>query len=257
MRTRNTRALVFFLFFYITFGIYLTINQERVIYQPSAQDFNNCPALATTEKVNHNGTRMYVSGTALPVVVLYHGNAGSACHRSFFGQIFNEAGYDFIIVEYTGYSNDPIAPSHQRTKEDVRNVIDFLAERGVSDVSLIGESLGTGVASYHASLSPPEKILLLSAFTDLTDMARERFWFYPTSLMVDNTFDNQQALRTYNGHVTILHGEKDTLTPLKLSQELYSSITTDKEFIVVTGAGHNNLLLYDVTIEEIRRFLAR
>jgi pimeloyl-ACP methyl ester carboxylesterase len=166
-----------------------------------------------------------------------------------------KAGYDFIIVEYAGYSNDPTPTGHARTKSDVINVIDFLAEHVVSDVTVVGESLGTGVASYHTSIAPPEKILLISPFTNLTDMARDRFWFYPTSLLVDNAFDNVKNLSNYRGQVTIIHGGKDNLSPLELSQELYDSIQTEKEFILVEQAGHNDLFWHNEAFVGLNDFL--
>ena len=255
MKKRNLRALLFFVVFYVGFGIYLTINQEKVIYQPFAQDFDSCRAFADAEKVNQAGTRMYVSGTSNPVVVLYHGNAGSACDRRFYADTFLQAGYDFVIVEYAGYSNDPAAPSHERTKADVKNVIAFLVERGVSDVTIVGESLGAGVGSYHASLSPPEKLLLITPFTDLATIARERFWFYPTSLLVDNAFDNIENLNNYEGPVTVIHGEEDNLIPIRLGRVLYESINTEKEFIEIVGAGHNDLFRYEESFRGLEDFL--
>jgi pimeloyl-ACP methyl ester carboxylesterase len=257
VQKRNLIAIGIFIIFYVGFGIYLTLSQEKVIYQPFAQDFDSCDAFAEVEKVNQAGTRMYVSGTDKPVVVLYHGNAGSACDRWFYADTFKQAGYDFVIVEYSGYSNDLVAPSHKRTKANVKNVIAFLSERDVDDVSIVGESLGAGTASYHASIAPPEKLLLISPFKDLASAAGQKFWFYPTSLLVDNAFDNVEKLSGYGGRVTIIHGEKDRLASFSLSQELFTSINTEKEFIEVTGAGHNDLFLFDQAFQGLTDFLAK
>jgi len=257
MQKRNLIAIGIFIVFYVGFGAFLTLNQERVIYQPFGPDFVACRAFATAEQVTHNGTRMYVSDTAKPVVVLYHGNAGSACDRALYAQLFSEAGYDFVIVEYAGYGGDPVAPSHTRIKADVQNVISFLSEQGVSDVTLVGESIGSGVAAYHTTLAPPTKLLLITPFTDLTAVAAQRFWFYPTSLLVENAYDNVGNLGNYLSPTHIIHGKEDTLIPYAMGRELYDSLSGDKTFVSIENVGHNNLFAAPETFKAIEMFLVQ
>jgi len=257
MLRRNKIALGVFGVFYISFGVLLATGQERIVYQPGPQDFAACPALADAKQVTHQGTRMYVNDTGQPMVVLYHGNAGSACDRALYAQIFVEAGYDYAIVEYAGYSNDPRRPSHELIKQDARNVINWLQQRNVADVTVVGESIGTGVAAYHTSLSPPSKLLLIAPFTDLAAVASQRFWFYPTALLVDNAYDNVANLATYPGPTHIIHGQADTLIPYALGRELYSTLISNKTFISIEQAGHNNLFGSSNTTEALRQFLAQ
>lgn len=254
---RKHRRTECFCFFYISFGILLTFNQEKIIYQPFPQDFHSCDRFAEAEKVTFNGTRMYVHDTHKHIAVLYHGNAGSACDRDLYANVFTQAGLGYVIVEYAGYSNDSRTPSHDRSKEDVRNVIGYLREENISNISIVGESIGAGAASYHTSLQAPKKLILVSPFTDLHDIARNRFWFYPTSLLVDNAFDNQTALQSYEGNVLIVHGDNDTLIPHKLGQVLFDGISTEKAFVLIDGAGHNDLFRHQQTYTAIREFLTQ
>jgi fermentation-respiration switch protein FrsA (DUF1100 family) len=189
------------------------------------------------------------------VAILYHGNAGSACDRAFFADLFTQAGYGYVIVEYEGYSNDGKTPSHDGVKRDVKNVIDFILERHLVP-TVVGVSIGTGAASHHASLLAPEKLVLISPFTDLDDVARSRFWFYPTWWMVDNAFDNVTALAAYQNPLLIIHGDSDTIIPYKFGQQLYERVlTTQKSLVTIEGAGHNNLFSYEQTYETLSTFL--
>lgn len=248
-------ALGVFGLFYITFGIYLTINQERMVYRPFPQDFASCPHFDASETISFQGTRMYVSGTTGPTAVLYHGNAGSACDRYFYAEKFARAGYNYIIVEYAGYSNDTRQPQHELIKQDVENVIAYLDNENADDITVVGESIGTGFATYHADLAPPKKLLLVSPFTDLSDIARRHFWFYPTSLLVDNALSNIESMQHYSGRVTIIHGTEDTIIPYQLGRNLFATITTEKEFIDIEGAGHNDLFTVPETSAAIQHFL--
>jgi hypothetical protein len=116
----NKIAIGIFLVFYLGFGTFLTLRQEHVVYLPFPQDFTTCPAFSAAEKVSHQGTRMYVSNLHMPTVVLYHGNAGSACDRYFYADLFSLAGYGYIIVEYAGYSNDPTPTTHHPQTREAR-----------------------------------------------------------------------------------------------------------------------------------------
>lgn len=258
MSKRNQYALIFFGIFYVSFGAYLTLFQERIIYQPYAQDFAVCPALRDARQETFRGTRLYVEDGERGVVILYHGNAGSACDRAFYAEAIRAAGYGYILPEYAGYSSDSVQPSHERIKQDVENVVAYIQARDVQNVRLIGESIGTGVAAYHASLAPPQALLLISPFTSLRDIARVKFWFYPTDLLVDNAFDTVTFLRNYTGLVTIIHGEADRIIPYRLGRSLFDTLSTDnKSLVAVEGAGHNDLLDFPATLTALQEFLER
>lgn len=256
MKKRSKVAVVVFLVFYITFGAYLSLRQERMIYQPWPQDFASCAGFRDAEKVIHKGTRMYVSYGERGTVVLYHGNAGSACQRDFYARMFTEAGFGYVIVEYAGYSNDPRRATHERVKRDVRNVISYLEDRGSANALVTGVSIGTGAASYHVSRRSPARVLLISPFASLADVAQRKFWFYPTRYMVDNAFDNIELLQAYSGPITIVHGEADRVIPQASGRELYEQIQSpDKIFVSVPNVGHNNLFSDQASYDTIRAFL--
>lgn len=256
MQKRNKIAISLFLLFYISFGVVLTLQQEKMVYQPWPQDFETCEAFKDVEKVTHNGTRMYVERGEKGMVVLYHGNAGSACQRYFYADMFMEAGYGYVIPEYAGYSNDRRETTHMLVKQDVQNVVSYLLTQNTDTVLVMGESIGTGMASYHTSLQAPEKLLLLAPFASLADIAKRKFWFYPSSFMVDNAFDNTELLRNYTGLVTIVHGDRDTIIPRQSGIKLYESLLSEKkEFISIDGFGHNDLFQSPNTFEAINSFL--
>jgi len=255
MHRRSVRALIFFIGFYVAFGVFLTLTQERIVYQPGAQTFSDCPELTDAEQVTHRGTLAYVRDTARPRVVLGHGNAGTGGDRAFLAERFVAVGYDYLLVEYAGYAGDPTPPSHERIRDDVRNVIDLIEKRGLGPITLIGESIGAGVASYHTSLAPPERLLLISPFPDLQAVAAERFWFYPTSWLVESAYAPERSLAQYEGPVTIIHGSNDRIIPQHLGRTLFDSLATEKTFVSIDGAGHNDLFRSPETLTALDEFL--
>lgn len=199
---------------------------------------------------------MYFKDNGPRIVVLYHGNFGSACDRSFYAGVFERAGYSYLIPEYAGYSNDVVNPSHDRIKRDVPHVVDFLRTKNFSEVVVVGESIGDSFAAYHAALLSPQKLLLISPFKDLAAIARVHFWYYPTSLLVKNPFDNVASLEKFPGEVRLIHGDKDDIIPLALGQEFFKELaTTRKEIVVIKNAGHNDLFAFPETYQAIEEFL--
>jgi pimeloyl-ACP methyl ester carboxylesterase len=135
-------------------------------------------------------------------------------------------------------------------------VVDFVKERNFEDVTVIGESIGTGVAAYHTSLYPPESLLLISPFSDLVAIAARHYWYYPVSLLVNNAFDNEKLLRGYKGRVLIVHGEADTIIPAALGEKLFHSLdTSDRKLFIVPGAGHNDIFESPSVDETLSQFM--
>lgn len=241
---------------YLAYGAYLILRQERIVYQPTPQDFVSCAELASAEKITHGGTRMYFKDNGPRIAVLYHGNFGSACDRAFYAEIFSHAGYSYLIPEYAGYSNDEVAPSHERAKQNVEAVVDFLRTRNFDEVVVAGESLGDSFAAYHASLLSPQKLLLISAFKDFRAVAHAHFWYYPTSFFVENPFDNTALLNDFTGQVLLIHGNKDNIIPLSLAQNFFAELKTPlKEMTIIKGAGHNDMFAFPETYKAIEGLL--
>lgn len=241
--------------FYISFGVVITAFQESIVYHPDGQSFTGCPAFKDSKKVEYKGTRMYIKDISKPTIVLYHGNAGSACDRSFYIDIFTQSGYGYIVVEYAGYSNDTKKPSHDLIKKDVQNVLSYIDENKITNITVLGESIGTGAASYHTSQKPPEKLILISPFTSLADIAANTFWFYPTRFMVDNAFDNIRALNSFSGKILVVHGNKDEVIPYKLGVKLFGTLNPKNTFVTINDGGHNDLFTYSETYSAITDFL--
>lgn len=236
---------VFLLLIPLTFCLVLvtaiTMCQERLFYRPDI--YRTAALLDGYRWVAHNGTQMQLpkQGLTKKVAVLYHGNAGAVAHRTPLARAVVAGDYSLLAVEYAGYGADTTRPTHERIKEDVRNIINFLHEHQVTDYVLIGESIGTGISAHHTSLDAPRKLILLSPFTNLPDVfaANSGVPVALSRILIDNAFDTVADLHNYRGDILILHGEKDLVIPFEQGQRLSRSLPKASiEFKPMTGAGH-------------------
>jgi uncharacterized protein len=241
---------------YIFMGLFLFIFQKDQVYFPPKQDFYNCPDFLDSQKMNVNGTRFYFQNNSDRLVVFYHGNGDSACNWAGVKQIFKEENLSLIIVEYAGYSNDNKKPSKRLILKDVDNINSFIRTLNYSELIIGGFSLGSGVASYHSTLTKPDKLLLVSAYTSIKDVAHRIFFMYPLSIMLTENFDNEAYLKYYNGDLLIIHGGKDYAIPISMSRKLFDSLNTEnKEFVEIKDGGHGNIFGFNQTMEKIREFV--
>lgn len=244
---------------YITLGSYLYLYQNNFIYYPSKQDFNDCPEFEDSEKLNLNGTRGYYKNISNKIIIFYHGNAGSTCNRSYLKEEFIKQNLSYLFVEYAGYSNDIVKPSKELILKDVVNIAEFLGNKNYSEVIVMGESLGTALATYHSTLIKTDKLLLISPFYQIADIVKNSLAIYPVNLVLKENYKTNEWMKTSKAkEIKIIHGSNDEMIPIDQAKKLYEEIKiTNKAFTQVNGAGHNNIYNFEETEKNIKNFLVK
>jgi esterase/lipase len=242
---------------YLIIALLLFLSQKAMIYHPNQQDFYNCRGFANYEKLHHNGTRFYLKqGTSNKIVVYYHGNAGSACDRSYIKPLFERSGASLIFVEYAGYSNDVIKPSQKRITEDVKNIHDYISGEQYGQIVVYGQSLGSGAASYHAGLGDVDQLILVTPFSSMTDLVQMKIRIFPAKILLTEKYDNIKWLQDFDSSLLIVHGDQDQLIPHRLSEKLFQrAATQDKEYVLIEGSGHNDIWAAPVFQETMKKAL--
>lgn len=243
---------------YVIFGLILFSSQRSMIYYPDRQDFFDCPFFDDHQIREYNGTRFYyLESSADEVIIYYHGNAGSACDRGTLRPFFENFGWSVIFAEYAGYSDDKRRPSKELIFEDVRNINSFVDQR-YGRVTIYGQSIGSGAASYHAAIGDVDTLILVAPFSSLKDVAQSKIKIYPVSLLLTENYDNIRALEDYEGRVIIFHGDADHVIPYRFSLQLFEKIEAQqKEYFLIEGKGHNDIWESAYFRDELAKSLVR
>jgi len=229
---------------YISIGGLLYLNQKSLVYSPGQQSFRDCPGFSDYKKVSYQGTRMYFKENpeSEGVVIYYHGRPLSACNVSLYKRTFEKTNYSLIFAEYAGYSSDDQETSRELILQDVKNIREFIEEKGFKDTVVFGRSIGSGPASYQASFGDVDNLILVSPFSTMIDAAQVEFpitKYYPLSFMIKEKYDNISWLKNYQGKLTVIEGENDYVTPPQLARKLYEAVPTrNKEYKLLEGVGH-------------------
>jgi pimeloyl-ACP methyl ester carboxylesterase len=167
-------------------------------------------------------------------------------HRADYARILRAAAPDralsVYILEYPGYGARDGQPSQS----------DFLAAAGeaVSQIPdnipliLLGESIGTGVASATAA-AHPERIaglLLLTPFDNLANVAQHHYPLLPVHWIMRDQYPSAEWLENYRGPVAIILAADDSIVPAKFGQKLHDAYGGPKKLIIADQADHNDLL---------------
>jgi fermentation-respiration switch protein FrsA (DUF1100 family) len=191
-------------------------------------------------------------------VVLYcHGNAGNVSHRRPVLRMFREnLDASIFVFDYRGYGRSEGTPTEEGILADARACRRWLAKRtGVkeSEIVIVGNSLGGGVAVDLAAKDGARALVLENTFTSLPAVAASRFGSPVASLMTLK-LASASKIADYRGPLLQTHGTDDTIIPFELGRALFDAANEPKRFIEIPGGGHNDPPMREY-LRELRRFL--
>lgn len=173
--------------------------------------------------------------------LVWHGNAGSALHRTYFTDALERRGYRVILMEYPGYCSRPGKLAERSFVTDALSAVNCARHEFKTPIYLIGESLGCGVATAVAKECPwVGGVVLITPWADLPTLAQSKFWYLPARWFVRDRYDNIRNLRNYSGPVAVLLAGNDEVVPRKYGQRLFDSIKSRKHLWLFPASGHNS-----------------
>ena len=148
----------------------------------------------------------------------------------------------------TGRARDPRAGGRERVRpasgdQAAADALPALTENDQRPVYLLGESLGSGVATYLAGAYPDavSGLLLITAFTSLADVAAKHYPFLPVRMLLSENYDSAAALADYHGPVAFLLAGRDEIVPVESGQALHDGYLGPRWLRIERDAGHNTL----------------
>jgi pimeloyl-ACP methyl ester carboxylesterase len=172
------------------------------------------------------------------VWLMLHGNGEQASDRGYALPCFSPDDAVFIL-EYPGYGERKGVPSQESLDRAARDGYLLLRQTYPRlPVCVVGESLGTGVASSLADLSPaPDKIVLIVPFDRLSLVAEDHFPDFLVPLILTDNWDNVAALSHYRGPLDIFGAEDDRVIPVAHAKALAAALPSARFFLI--PGGHN------------------
>jgi len=249
---RLGRYLLFCAGFYLLICAGCAAFQRRLIYFPpkftSAQVDQFARAARLERWENSSGQaigmkRLFPNQPAPGRVLIVYGNGSCATGCAHYADaIQGVAAFDVFILEYPGYADRPGSPSQQSLFRAADEAFQLLATNG--PVFLVGESLGTGVASYLAGTYPDKVagMILFAPYNRLTDVAQAHMPLLPVHWLLVDRFPSADYLRHYHGPIAMLVAGEDQVVPEKFGRRLYSDYAGPKRLWEFPMDDHGSIM---------------
>ncbi|HEU4773089.1 MAG TPA: alpha/beta hydrolase [Lysobacter sp.] len=216
----------------------LYLSQRSYIYYPT-----NRSADTPTVTLNRDDAQVLVStnGADSDRGVLYFG--GNAEDVSQAIGVLNRAFPDAAIyaMHYRSYGGSTGTPSEQALVSDGMALFDRVA-RQHPRISIIGRSLGSGIAVQVAASKPVERLVLVTPYNSLLELAAERFKLFPTRLLLQDKYESWRYVSQLQMPTTIIIAGHDRIIPNDSSRRLAAAFPAGVVSVIeIAGVDHNSL----------------
>jgi pimeloyl-ACP methyl ester carboxylesterase len=157
--------------------------------------------------------------------LILHGNGGQASNRQYIVDLL-PADTSVYVLEYPGYGLRPGTPSMKTINAAAQTAYaDLRALHPGIPVGVLGESLGSGPASFLCSSSaPPDRLVLMVPYDNLLSVAKKHINYLPVGLLMRDKWDNVKALSAYKGRIDIFGAVNDTIIPITHARNLAKTV---------------------------------
>ncbi|MBT4267400.1 MAG: alpha/beta hydrolase [Deltaproteobacteria bacterium] len=191
-----------------------------------------------------------------PLIVYFGGNAEEVSGNLTLIDYFETD--SFLFMNYRGYGESEGKPAEKHLSADALFILDYLINEKnieVSDIVLMGRSLGSGVATYVASKRKVRGLILVTPFDSLPNVARKHYPIFPVGTLLKHKFNSVDLAPDIRAPALFLIGNRDNIIPNQSSKNLYQQWGGPKTFVTVNGADHNTIEQFQQYWEAVNRFL--
>lgn len=187
-------------------------------------------------------------------LIYYGGNAESIeANIPFFKSVIPN--YTIYLIPYRGYGNDVGAPTEKALYRDAMQIFQLIESKHDS-ISLMGRSLGSGIATYVAANRQVDKLILVTPFDSIENVAKDIYWMFPISLLIKDRYRSADRVKNITAQTYIFIAEDDQVIPRARTNQLVAKFDDQLiEAVVITGAGHNTISQFPSYVSGLKRAL--
>lgn len=239
---------------YIGLCAFLYLTQRSLIYYRTPEDRYVAAEDLRLELGDATVQVWRLNADRREAIIYFGGNAENVAYNvGDFSRFFPDKA--IYLVNYRGYGASTGRPSEAALTADAQAVYDH-ASRTHAGISIIGRSLGSGVAVFLAATRPTEKLVLITPWDRMVNIARSAYPIFPVSLLLKDRYDSLSHASDISSPTLILIAGRDEFIPMKSSLSLAEALNPESTTVtVIDDAGHNTIQDYDLYGKALADFL--
>lgn len=240
---------------YLALCALVFFGQRSQIYFP-VRESDPQGAIAMRLATDGADLKIWVVPRAGPRALVYFGGNAEdvAGNLAAFATAF--PGHSLYLVNYRGYGGSTGSPTETRLRADAIAIYDHLRPRH-PEISVVGRSLGSGVAVHLASIREIHRLVLVTPFDSLVNVAREHFRYLPVGWLMRDRYESAVRVPAVRARTLVLIAGADEIIPRARSAALVAAFPARQiRAEVLEGATHNSIDQMPQFLERIGEFLA-
>ena len=144
------------------------------------------------------------------------------------------------MIKYRGYAGSTGEPTEEGLYSDALHIYDEI--KGNHDqVSVLGRSLGSAVATYLASKREVHKLVLITPFDSILSVAQSQYPIFPVSILLKDHYDSLSRVSSISSETLVIAAAEDRIIEMHHTERLVEGFSKDVLFEIIQGVGHNNI----------------
>lgn len=239
---------------YILTAMYLYINQRSMIYFPHKGPSDSHDSTFEIESSGH-ALKGWVVNPGWQMAIIYFGGNSEriegnieAFHSSF-------PHYTLYLLNYRGFGESDGKPTEAGLYQDALAIYDHLIAEH-AHISVIGRSLGSGVATWLAASRKVEKLILVTPFDSAQEVAQKAYPFFPMSLLLKDKHDSWSRAKQIDSSVLMMIANDDAIISREHSDRLADQFKPEQiEVVVIDDATHNTISTHAEYFDAMKVFM--
>ncbi len=219
-------------------GLYLA--QDGLLYHPTAA----LPDPQSRLQLDSGGVRLNVSAreaSGAAAIVYFGGNAEDVAQTlpDYAAAFPDRAIY---MLHYRGYGGSAGAPREADLHADALALYRHVRARH-PQVSVIGRSLGSGIAVRLAASAAVDKLVLITPYDSIERVAQARYPLFPVSLLLRDKYESWRYAPRITAPTRIVIAGRDQLVPPEHAETLAQAFAPGVAHILrYPAADHHTVL---------------
>lgn len=144
-------------------------------------------------------------------------------------------------LHYRGYGRSTGHPTEEALHVDALALFDHVA-RQRADITVVGRSLGSGVAVSLAARRSVTRLVLVTPYDSIEAVAAQHYPLFPVRWLIHDRFDAAALAPQVRAPATVIVAERDEVIPRTRTDALVSRFAPGvARMVLIPGAGHNTL----------------